>query len=363
MADPESALLHEVAESGLLDPDWYLAHHHDVAAAGLEPLLHFVRFGLHEGRAPNRYCDPLWYAAENPDVAATDLPAFLHYVRHGEAEGRLPHPLFDPAWYRQSYGLPPDAPALRHFLPNRESGVYAPCPALAAVTLMPEWRGADAVDRYLEEMDRIAPGTLPDPGIVRASGLLDPNHYLINASDVLEAGMDPVTHYCLHGWRENRHPNLYFDPAWYIATNPDLAQRRMNPLVHYVLLGEPSGRRPVPYFEPLWYREAHDVPPGMTALSHYLEHRRGQAVSPHPLFDVAWYVARHQEDLGPNRDPFAHYLVQGTLADIDPSPRFDARSYRRRFLGRPSRHFGRMMTPNRHNPLVHYLLREYTRPA
>ena len=32
--------------------------------------------------------------------------------------------------------------------------------ALAAVTLMPEWRGADAVDRYLDEMDRIAPGTL-----------------------------------------------------------------------------------------------------------------------------------------------------------------------------------------------------------
>lgn len=224
---------------------------------------------------------------------------------------------------------------------------------------MPQWRGARAVDRYLDETDRIAPGALPDPGIVGESALLDPNHYLINASDVHAAGMDPVQHYCAFGWRENRHPNVYFDPEWYIATNPDLRRRVMNPLVHYVLVGEPAGRRPVPYFDPAWYRTTYDVPATMTALAHYLAHRRSQTVSPNPFFDVAWYVERHRDTLGPNRDPFAHYLLTGTTGDIDPSPDFDARRYRRRHLGRPSRAFGRLMSPNQYNPLVHKLRSEY----
>ena len=307
MDDPEAALIEEIEKTGLLDAGWYLARNTDVAAAGLDPLLHFARFGMHEPRAPNRYFDLAWYAAENPDIAAAGLSPFLHYARHGDLEGRKPHRLVDPAWYRQAYGLDAATPALRHFLAHRDAGTNAPGPDLVAVTLMPQWRGARAVDRYLDETDRIAPGSLPDLGIVGESALLDPNHYLINASDVHAAGMDPVQHYCAFGWRENRHPNVYFDPEWYIATNPDLSRRVMNPLVHYVLVGEPTGRRPVPYFDPAWYRTAYDVPATMTALAHYLAHRRSQTVSPNPFFDVAWYVERHRDTLGPNRDPFAHY--------------------------------------------------------
>lgn len=359
MPEPESGLTDEIAASGLLDDAWYLRRNADVAAAGMSALDHFARHGMREGRAPNRYFDPIWYAGENPDIAATDLVPFVHYMRHGDLEGRKPHPLVEPSWYRRAHGLDDGEPALRHFLRHRHSGDHAPGPALVAVTLMPAWRGPDAIDRYLDEADRIAPGTIPDPGIVRDSFLLDPNHYLINASDVHQAGLDAVQHYCLYGWRENRHPNVYFDPTWYIATNPELARRPMNPLVHYVLAGEPAGRRPVPYFDPAWYRATYAVPDGMTSLAHFLRHRRSQTVSPHPLFDVGWYVDRQRAVLGPNRDPFAHYLLAGTTADIDPSPQFNARAYRRRFLGRPSRNFAGMMSPGSHNPLVHFLRSEY----
>lgn len=359
MNDPGPDLIDEVAGSGLLDEAWYLRTHADVAAAGLSPLDHFVHHGMREHRAPNRYFDLARYARENTDITATELEPFLHYLRHGDLEGRKPHPLVDPAWYRRAYGLSATEHALSHYLRHRHSGTLAPGPALVAVTLMAAWRGPDAIDRYLEKMDRIAPGTTPDPGIVRDSGLLDPNHYLINASDVHEAGMDPVLHYCLYGWKENRHPNVYFDPEWYIATNPDLSSRPMNPVVHYVLVGEPAGRRPVVYFDPVWYRATYDVPDGMTSLGHYLLHRRSRIVSPNKLFDVGWYVARHGDTIGPNRDPFAHYLLAGVTGDIDPSPLFDVSAYRKRFLGRPSKRFGAMMSPNLYNPLVHFLRSEY----
>jgi hypothetical protein len=40
--------------TGLFDPDWYSARYPDIAASGMDPAVHFLRFGLQEGRHPNR---------------------------------------------------------------------------------------------------------------------------------------------------------------------------------------------------------------------------------------------------------------------------------------------------------------------
>ena len=142
-------------------------------------------------------------------------------------------------------------------------------------------------------------------------------------------------HFCRYGWRESRKPNIYFDMRWYLQTNTHVDRLRINPVVHYICEGEMAGRRPVPYFDPLWYRETYTIPPGQGALAHFLTHRRSQAFSPTPLFDVGWYVEQHPEELTGNRDPFAHFLQAGTYRDIDPSPAFDTAAYRKRHLGRP----------------------------
>ena len=49
-----------------------------------------------------------------------------------------------------------------------------------------------------------------DQRLIAASGLFDVSYYLINGVDVAAAGADPVAHFCQHGWREGRRPNLYF---------------------------------------------------------------------------------------------------------------------------------------------------------
>jgi hypothetical protein len=357
-------LIQMLTASGMFDAAWYLWRNEDVAGAGLDPLQHFANYGRQEGRWPNRYFDPAWYQLANPDVASAAVDPVQHYMRDGEREGRRPHPLFDPAWYREVYAIPPDQLALGHFVANRLSGRFVPSPELFPVPLLYPYRndllgGIDPIARYLDDVQAHGAEPFPDLGIVRGSRLVDENYYLINAADVREANADPSSHYCRYGWREQRKPNIYFDPGWYVQTNPDVARLRINPLVHYILIGEPSNRRPAPFFDPGWYRTEYHIPGEVLALSHYLANRRKQIFSPTPLFDVNWYVARFGSDLGPNRDPFAHYLQAGMTQDIDPSRWFNAARYRRTHLGRPSRGFLRVLRPDQHNPLVHFLRTEY----
>jgi len=350
----------ELAASRLFDRLWYLAANKDVAAAGMDPLDHFLRFGWSEGRGPNRYFDPAWYLVQNPDVAGAGIDPLLHYIRHGEAEGRRPMPWFDPRWYREVYRPPAEQGPLAHYLSVRDTGRFLPSAAMYAARFLSPGDG-DPVARWLDTGQQKNNGTVegPDPVVIGLSGLFDVNYYLINGSDVYEADLEAVGHYCRFGWRENRRPNAYFDSGWYVATNPDVARLGVNPLTHYILEGEALGRRPVAYFDPAWYRAAHAVPEGQSPLAHYLQNRRGQAVSPTPLFDVSWYLGHHREEIGPNRDPFAHYLLVGTRDDIDPSPRFDAGAYRRQHIGRPSRGFPQLARPEHDNPLIHHLLAEY----
>jgi hypothetical protein len=356
--------LAELEASGLFDGAYYLLQNADVRGSDLEPLLHFYRYGWREARKPNEYFDPAWYLEHYPDVGEAAMNPLLHYLRHGEREGRRPVGHFDPAWYRAAYNLPADAVALAHFLTLRTSGRFAPVSELWAVMTMAPYHddpalGDDPFVHYRQDMLRENREPFPDVQVVTNSGLIDPNYYLINGSDVHDAALDPIQHFCRYGWREGRKPNIYFDMHWYLHTNPGVAQLQINPLVHYILEGEAAGRRPVSYFDPVWYRETYGIEPGQNALRHYLAHRRSQAFSPTPLFDVAWYVENHPDEVGTNRDPFAHYLQAGTFSDIDPSPQFSAEQYRRQHMGRPSRLFRQLMHPDRDNPLVHRLRSEY----
>jgi hypothetical protein len=359
-----SGELEQLDASGLFDGAWYLTENPDVWDSDLEPLVHFCRYGWREGRRPNQYFEPAWYLEHYPDVRAVDMNPLLHYLRYGDHEGRRPVWYFDASWYRSVYNIPADALALAHFLVQRTSGRFAPMPELWAVLHLAPYcddptTGDDPFAHYLGDMVRERREPLPELDIVRASGLVDPNYYLINGADVHEAQLDPAEHFCRYGWREGRKPNIYFDTHWYLQTNPQVDRLKIDPVVHYILEGEMAGRRPVPYFDPLWYRETYAIPPREVALAHFLTHRRSQAFSPTPLFDVAWYVEQHGEEVASNRDPFAHFLQAGTYRDIDPSPDFNAAAYRKRHLGRPSRHFRQLMHPDRDNPLVHHLRAAY----
>lgn len=75
-----------ILRSGLFDPVWYAARvpglTADLAAS------HYYTHGVAEGRQPSPHFDALGYLAANPDVAASGLNPILHWVRYGCREGR-----------------------------------------------------------------------------------------------------------------------------------------------------------------------------------------------------------------------------------------------------------------------------------
>jgi len=85
----------------LFDADFYLRDNLDVAEAGRNAWVHYVRFGFKEGRRPNPLFDTSWYLQQNPDVAASGENPLEHYVTKGADQGCNPNPLFDGNWYRR----------------------------------------------------------------------------------------------------------------------------------------------------------------------------------------------------------------------------------------------------------------------
>ena len=78
----------------LFDADWYLAKNPDVAAAvaagHTDALTHFAYYGWKEDRDPSRWFDLSAYKDAYPDVAAVQgLNPLLHYLAYGYHEGRV----------------------------------------------------------------------------------------------------------------------------------------------------------------------------------------------------------------------------------------------------------------------------------
>lgn len=73
--------------------------------------------------------------------------------------------------------------------------------------------------------------------LVRRSGRFDAAYYLEEYPDVAASGVDPLAHYCAHGWREGRRPGPQVHPGR-IAAGP--IGRRFggwNPVVAWMLVG------------------------------------------------------------------------------------------------------------------------------
>lgn len=82
-----------ISPSRWFDPAYYLQYNPDVAAAGEDPLQHFLERGGREGRSPSPHFDAQFYLRMNPDVVASRVNPLVHWLLWGKAEGRKPTPL------------------------------------------------------------------------------------------------------------------------------------------------------------------------------------------------------------------------------------------------------------------------------
>lgn len=190
--------------SGLFDSDFYLQSNPDVLKVGMDPLLHYVRFGFKEWRDPNPLFDTRYYVENNDQVDFSQINPLAHYIQHGAADGRDPHPLFDTSHYLEQHleqGIKDSIP-LRHYLQQGPKAIVSPHP------------------------------------------LFDTNYYLEQDKEIAMSGLSPLVHYLLKGASAGLDPHPGFSSSFYLEQNPDVREEAINPLRHYVMHGRAERRLP-----------------------------------------------------------------------------------------------------------------------
>ena len=76
------------AEAQLFDAQYYLSHNPDVAAAHVDPLLHYETTGWIEGRDPSAAFSTTQYLSHYADVITARIDPLAHFAQFGQAEGR-----------------------------------------------------------------------------------------------------------------------------------------------------------------------------------------------------------------------------------------------------------------------------------
>ena len=80
--------IESIRASGLFDSAWYLTEYPEVQALGMDPIEHFLWLGARLGRNPGPKFDTRLYLDLNEDVARAGVNPLLHYVRWGKNERR-----------------------------------------------------------------------------------------------------------------------------------------------------------------------------------------------------------------------------------------------------------------------------------
>jgi len=224
----------------LFDRNYYLAKNPDVAAAGIDPVAHFLKVGARTGCNPNPLFDVKYYLHEHPEVIDSKLNSLQHFVVSGSAAGLQPNPLFDPLYYL-----------------TRNPDVSA--------------AGTNPLAHFLEY--GAAEGRWPHP-------LFDTGYYMQQNPDVRCSGLNPLAHFLECGIAEGRKPNSVFEPDYYLQQNPDVAAAGQNPLAHFLRAGAAEGRRPSALFDPIQYAALHpDVKEtGINPLVHFLEQAKRSVI-------------------------------------------------------------------------------------
>src|SRR4029079_14073854 len=81
------------------DESFYRERNPDVAAAGIDPLAHYMHLGWREGRDPSPLFDTNFYLRQAPYLRAEGQDPWTHYLAEGWKAGNDPHPLFDTRYY------------------------------------------------------------------------------------------------------------------------------------------------------------------------------------------------------------------------------------------------------------------------
>ena len=320
-----------LAASGLFDRSGYLARYPDVAAAGVDPLIHYLAVGEREARVITPLFDEEYYGQQSPPLVLRGLAAVSHFLKEGGQQGRSPSKYFDAAFYLRSY-------------PNVTASGVNP---LVHYLRSGAWEGANP------------------------NAWFNTAYYITTNPDLADSGTNPLLHYATVGERESRKTSapgeqrgetmtgggralgrkmlpdvgVLFDREYYLAAYPEAARSGMDPLDHFICKGAFQGFNPHPLFHTRFYLDHNeDVRrSGANPLLHFLSFGAWEGRSPNPIFNCAYYLTQYPDVKASGLNPLVHYLLYGAAQGRNPNKLFVASEYLRRYPESADM-----------NPLVHY---------
>lgn len=299
---------------------FYLERSPDVAEAGVNPFVHYLRWGQYEGRIPHpsllagtpapesdgedlfllrQYFDSEFYEEQVPRIVACHVDAAKHYFCFGWQQGLDPSPYFSTNFY------------LNQNADVRKSGLN---PFLHYL----RWgksegrRGFEQDLRPASQLEHAAQARLVQP-------FFDIAFYCRQLNDLDSNDADPILHFLSVGWRMGLDPSKDFSTNFYVAYQGDRPFEGGNPLSDYLLSGKQSGTIPLechPVLSLTSPREAR-----LAGLKKLLE----------GVFDRDFYIEANPDLSGRVDDPLDHYLLEGWSQGRDPVAWFSVDYYLRTY--------------------------------
>lgn len=210
-----------VRESPYFDAAYYLATYPDVRASGMDPAVHYLLHGALEGRNPSDIFNTNTYLERNPGLKANGTNPLIHIIETGERDRTSAEE--EPTW--------PSTDTQHDFLPDTSEELLTPA------------HQDSTPNDSIEHEHAGAEPKVADQNVLRlqASSYFDADYYLTVNADVRESGMDPATHFYLHGGLEGRNPSASFNTIAYLHRYPELRDMGINPLIHFIDAGEGTG--------------------------------------------------------------------------------------------------------------------------
>lgn len=176
----KSLIIHE----NIFDEHLYLSLYKDVRDSGVDPLDHFIRFGILEGRYPSCNFSPSFCKDQYKDISSS-MDLLEHFVRYTNSD--------------------------EHIL--------------------------------ISESEQ---ARLNDIKLISQSEYWDTEYYLKKYTDIADSGVNPIVHFYEKGWQEGRNPSERFYTAFYVEMYSARLEPGQNPLIHFLSEGLDSGKITIP---------------------------------------------------------------------------------------------------------------------
>ena len=255
-----------ILNSPYFDKEWY-ENTYDLTGFD-DSVYHYLNIGYAKGYDPGPNFSTNDYYEQNNDVKEHGMNPLIHYERYGRNENRfisvlekkklyydliLNSPYFDRDWYVSTYDIGGDVDPIDHYLDVGYIKRYNPGPDFSTQEYFDCNRDVkEVLDNPLVHYERFGKEEKRnihysdqrhenDYDDISNSPYFDKEWY--ESTYDLTGFDDSVYHYLNIGYAKGYDPGPNFSTDEYYECNNDVKEHGMNPLVHYERYGRQEGRK------------------------------------------------------------------------------------------------------------------------